>query len=387
MSEKIHFINLFTGGSPLTILDMEGSVNLIHDHRESSMLAIALEDFSIMLIDIDTHRLVRKFIGHTGQITDASFSPDSRWLVTSSMDCSIRTWDIPSGQLVDQFGIDQACISLSFSPTGEALATVHVDSLGIFLWLNKTLYAKITLKALTPSENPPSVMLPEFSQIISTEEETLNDDEDVYLSPEQISKNLITLSGLSTSRWQNLLEIDIIKKRNKPKMPPRKPKAAPFFLPTISSLNDIQFNLTMESDEGSKILKPITLINITEFGKILKSTKDTNDFQLVIEKLKSFGPSMLDFEIKSLSPDNGGSLEIMLQFFKCIEFMLKSNKNFELAEAYMAVFLKVHGVMVAQEETLRNYLANIRSCHTVAWQRLQNSFLYIQCILQHSKTS
>ena len=29
-----------------------------------------------------------------------AFSPDSRWLVSSSMDCSLRTWDLPSGRPV-----------------------------------------------------------------------------------------------------------------------------------------------------------------------------------------------------------------------------------------------------------------------------------------------
>lgn len=27
-----------------------------------------------------------------------TFSPDGRWLVTVAMDCTIRTWDLPSGR-------------------------------------------------------------------------------------------------------------------------------------------------------------------------------------------------------------------------------------------------------------------------------------------------
>jgi len=27
-----------------------------------------------------------------------TFSPDGRWLITASMDCTIRTWDLPSGR-------------------------------------------------------------------------------------------------------------------------------------------------------------------------------------------------------------------------------------------------------------------------------------------------
>lgn len=350
------------------------------------MLAIALEDFSVNIIDIETRRLVRKFFGHTAQLTDATFSPDSRWLITASMDCSIRTWDVPSGQLVDQFATDAACISLDMSPTGEALATAHVDYLGMFLWTNRTLYSKVTLKALTPTDEPPLVTLPECQQEPKEVDEQAEEVEEEFVSPEQISNDLVTLSGLSTSRWQNLLNLDIIKRKNKPKSPPKAPKAAPFFLPTIASLNNIQFDLSTQTEEGSKLVKPLSFVNLTEFGKMLDRTKENNDFFPVIEKLKTFGPSMIDFEIKSLAPEGGGSIEVMLQFLKCIEFMLKSNRDFELAEAYLSVFLKTHGTVIAQEGSLRNYLPNINSCHNVAWNRLQEKLLYTMCVVQNLKT-
>lgn len=59
---------------------MEEPINFFRTHKESSMLAAALEDFSVSIVDIDTRRIVRKFIGHMAQLTDATFSPDSRWL-------------------------------------------------------------------------------------------------------------------------------------------------------------------------------------------------------------------------------------------------------------------------------------------------------------------
>ncbi|KAG5882141.1 hypothetical protein JTB14_005970 [Gonioctena quinquepunctata] len=372
------------GTDALTVLKVEEPVSFFRSHLESSMLAVALEDFSVNIVDYDTRRIVRKFCGHTAQLTDATFSPDSRWLVTSSMDCSIRTWDIPSGQLVDQFLFDSACVSLDLSPTGDALASAHVGHLGIFLWTNKTLYTKITLRALEPTDEPPLVTLPECRQEPVEEEEIKDEDQEEFVSPEQISDDLITLSGLSTSRWQNL--IDIQKKRIKPKEPPKAPKAAPFFLPTVSSLTNIQFDLSKESSDSSRFITSMNLLDLSEFGKILDSTKETNSFLSVIEKLKSFGPSMIDFEIKSLSPDNGGSVELMLLFLKCIEFMLKSNKDFELAEAYLSVFLKEHGTVIAGEKVLRDYLPNIQSCHGVVWERLQKKIFYCTCVVQNLKT-
>lgn len=60
-------------------------------------------------------------------------------------------------------------------------------------------------------------------------------EEDEFASPEQLADDLITLALLPNSRWQNLLHLDVIKARNKPKQEEiQKPKSAPFFLPTIS---------------------------------------------------------------------------------------------------------------------------------------------------------
>lgn len=372
------------GADPVTTLTLDEPISFFRSHSESSMLAVALEDFDIFIIDSDTRRIVRKFVGHTAQITDATFSPDSRWLVTSSMDCSIRTWDIPSCQLVDEFSTEVACVSLDMSPTGEALATSHVDYLGIFLWTNKTLYSKVSLKALTPSVQPPLMTFPGCLKEQEEENESEEIDEPEFISPEQISNDLVTLSGFAESRWQNLLNLDIIKKRNKPKSPPKSAKAAPFFLPTISSLN-FQFDLSQPEYASSKILTPVSLLNLTEFGKLLDKTRQDDDFSQVICKLKTFSPSMIDFEIKSLAPESGGSVEVMLQFLKVIEFMLKSNKDFELAEAYLSVFLKSHGTVIAVEEVLRCYLTNIQSCHNVVWNRLQDKMLYNICVIQNLK--
>ncbi|RZF37096.1 hypothetical protein LSTR_LSTR013792 [Laodelphax striatellus] len=82
---------------------MEEPVSFFSKHRESSIVCIALDDFSLCLLDIDTRKVVRKFVGHSGQINDATFSPDMRWLVSAAMDSVIRVWDIPTGQLVDCF--------------------------------------------------------------------------------------------------------------------------------------------------------------------------------------------------------------------------------------------------------------------------------------------
>ena len=56
-------------------------------------------------------------------------------------------------------------------------------------------------------------------------------------APVPIVPNLATLSMLPRTQWLNLVHLDTIKIRNKPIEPPKKPEAAPFFLPTMKGAN------------------------------------------------------------------------------------------------------------------------------------------------------
>jgi len=77
----------------------------------------------------------------SNKITDICFSqPDQRWLICSSLDRCVRVWDIVTGLLVDWLRFKNAPLSLDFSPSGEFLATSHVNSKAVFLWSNKTYF-------------------------------------------------------------------------------------------------------------------------------------------------------------------------------------------------------------------------------------------------------
>ncbi|KAJ4443876.1 WD repeat-containing protein 36 [Periplaneta americana] len=376
------------GPSPLTKLNVEESVSFFRSHHDSSMLAAALEDFTIVVIDLDMHVVVRKFQGHTGQLTDAAFSPDSRWLVTAAMDCTICTWEVPSSQLIDCFKVDAACTSLSFSPVGDLLATTHVNYLGVFLWSNRTLYSHVSLRPITGMSDVPLLKFP----TTSGEEGELVEDADPgdgdsdFKSPQQISEAFVSLSSLANSRWQHLLDIDIVRKRNKPKAPPKAPKAAPFFLPTLPSLN-LQFDLSKsQGTEGSsKFSLPSSFQTLTGFGKLLTGAAETGDFEPALTQLKSLSPSLIDAEVSSLSPEGGGSVELLLLFMRLLESMLCSKKDFELAQAYLGLLLKSHGHRIAAEKRLRDYLPNVQICQTRSWETLQHQLFYNLCVVQTLK--
>ncbi|XP_015590061.1 WD repeat-containing protein 36 [Cephus cinctus] len=375
--------------NPKQTIELEEPVEFIRTHQESSLVAVALEDFSVILVDLDTRRIIRQFQGHTGRLTDASFNPDSRWLITSSMDCTIRTWDIPSSHLVDVFQVTDACISLHFSPTGEFLATAHVCNLGIYLWSNRTLYSHVSLRALPtdaaiPMMNLPGAFTEKDAETVQNEDTV--EEEEEYTSPEQLADDLVTMSSLANSRWQNLLNIDIVKKRNKPKEALKAPEAAPFFLPTIPSLN-IQFDLSnaTSTEDNSRLLTHPDFQSLTSFGKVLQSSVETNDFHEAIKMLKSLGPSSIDLEIQSLSMSTTSSVIIMLQFMKLIRHMMESKKDFELAQSYLALFLKTHGKMITEEDQLRKYLSQLQDIQLENWLILREKLFYGLSVVQHLK--
>lgn len=333
--------------------------------------------------------MIRHFQGHSGQLTDAAFNPDSRWLVTASMDCTIRTWDIPSGQPVDIFKVPKACVSLSFSPTGEFLATTHVGNLGIYLWSNCTLFAHVSLKALRSDYVAAMMNLPGASTDQEDEPVEINDDDDeekIFASPEQISSDLITMAAMPNSRWMNLLDIDIIKKRNKPKEPPKAPEAAPFFLPTIPAL-EMQFDLSdvQKPEENSKLTSTSDMSILTVFGKLLQATIDTDNFTQAIARITALGPSSIDFEIQSLSLDPTCSIDLMFQFMKMIKYMIESNQNFQLSQAYLAVFLKAHGTIIQNDKTLYDYLAILQKLQLKNWNILREKLFYNLSVVEHLK--
>ena len=122
-------------------------------------MAVVLDDFSIQIVDAESHAAVRTF-QTSSQTTDIVFSPDARWLIVSFSDATIRTWDIPTGRLIDCFRVGSPVTSLDISPTGEALATAHADSPGVFLWSNRTLYGRVSLKAIDELAPIPDIPLP-----------------------------------------------------------------------------------------------------------------------------------------------------------------------------------------------------------------------------------
>jgi len=333
-------------------------------HRDSGLISLAFNDYTIKIYDFDTmtFKCIRTFSNntHTNEITALAFMPDARWLLTTSLDKTMRIWDIPSGQLIDMIEFDQAIITLAVSPNGDMLATGHTEALGVYLWSNRSMYGGggSTIN-LTKDIDHQQLFVGEFQ------------------SPEQISKNLITLSSLPESQWKNLLVLDTIRQRNKPKEPINIPKQAPFFLPTVSNLRGFVFlnqDDENQKDTNQSHIKQIQqFLHQSSFTNLLDHQKTnlslSND---VINLLKDLGMSKIEYELRCLSPEQGGSLERMFIFIDVLNQAFDYKQNYDLISSYLALFIQLHGTnFLWKNEELIEKIRKIQLKQKETWNNIQ----------------
>ena len=349
-------------------------------HRDSSLVAVSLSDFSLQVVDAVSRNVVRVFAGHSHQITDMCFSADSRWLVTASLDGTAKVWDVPAGHLVDYIRFPTPATSITMSPRGDFLATAHSSDLGLYLWTNRTLYSHVTLKPWKEGDPPKVIQMPITSRVTRDDDDAESarsaiekegeleqmDDEDTFASPEQIADSLITLANLPESRWKNLLSLDVIKERNKPKHVVQKPKNAPFFIPTISGL-ETKFDLAAAGkaeSEGAASADgdrktPAPLVSLSAFGRALLAAETEEDLSAVLGLLKEMGPSAIEVEVVGLAPEGGGTLELMSQFLALVLSCLRRKRDFEACQAYLGLFMKKHADSVMESAELTDVLEQV----------------------------
>ncbi|XGW26627.1 hypothetical protein V3C99_007325 [Haemonchus contortus] len=308
----------------------------------NSLLAVACagdEGASVAIVDTLCRRVVRTFksVGHS--VNALTFSSDGRWLLTADDKKYIRVWELSTSQLIDVMVSDKPCIGMSFNSSGEYLATAHKDEKAIYVWVNKKMYTShVNIRAL-PLDYVPT-WADSCAAEIGVNTVVIDDESDEeWRSPDTLDQSLVTYSGLAPSRWANLPNLALIKERNKPDQPPRKPKQAPFFLTAAPTLEGFEFEVPQENEEETRrtLQAKRSLLELeSSFSSSLRAAKTVEQLFEVFSSLKKMSVSAIDFQLRTLPAD------LLPRFFRMLTEALKTRKDFELVQAYLATTMKIH---------------------------------------------
>jgi WD40 repeat protein len=81
----------------------------------------------LVLYRADTGEVVRRFVGHTGEVLAVAVSPDDRTLVSGSNDRTVRLWDMESGKNLLSFFVSADEEWIAWTPEGYYKSSLHGD--------------------------------------------------------------------------------------------------------------------------------------------------------------------------------------------------------------------------------------------------------------------
>lgn len=417
-----------------------------YDER-SNVLALSTDNLRVYLLDGANGELMRKWSlsPSSSSITEMIFSPRCQWLLISTMDGSLRVYDLMSGLLIDWFRFEHAVTSMSFSCNNTFLATTHCNTMGIVLWANKHHFSEPFLETVG---NTPILMDAQsehhehhqhhqyeyedaesssssdggLEDILDLDHDDSDDDDDgdddddveevglpdiasLHLSAQN---ELITLSLAPKSVWKNMANWDQILQRNRPSVKLKKNIAnIPFFIPTKRHHRHIEMD-TEKEHENERETDPDS-VSVHEQQQRLKILKNVDErfkvdlakcnaystssrfiyfaksrqSEMAREYLLSLGPSASDAEIHSIGINLGTAKSELALSITFLIKELESNRNFEHIQSLIALFLKVHSDLIIRYAlTLNPLITKMMRLLDEKWEAINALFQSNLCLIR-----
>ena len=145
---------------PQATTKLASGIAALDMHPHTALAAAACVDGVVYVVDAQrVCTIVRTFRGHRDRPTAVIVSGDARWVISASLDGTLRVWDVPSASCLQALDLGAVATSISLSPGGELLATTHRELRGVYLWSNRMLFSGGACM-ITPSDKVVRARLP-----------------------------------------------------------------------------------------------------------------------------------------------------------------------------------------------------------------------------------
>ena len=127
-------------------------------------------------------KVIKKFKGHTDKVNSVYFSPDKKYIISSSRDKTIKIWDAKTLKEIHSFTYKYSMYDAVFTPDGQKILVAGIS--GIFLYDFKT-----------------KKQLKKFDVYTSADKEVHNDGNILKISPDGKSFAVARLSSGEIDIW------------------------------------------------------------------------------------------------------------------------------------------------------------------------------------------
>jgi eukaryotic-like serine/threonine-protein kinase len=117
-----------------TLRGHDDEVNSVAYSPDGRFIATSSKDFTLKLWNCSTGDLVHRLAGHTETVWGIAYSPDGQRIASASEDKTVRIWDTSTGQSVQTLrGHSNVVRDVAFSPDGQRIASASMDGT-VMVW-------------------------------------------------------------------------------------------------------------------------------------------------------------------------------------------------------------------------------------------------------------